>query len=64
MGAKDDNNIITATQTFHKSYEILINDSRLLTSYHKEIAKWQLKQYDNKTMILVTELFAKVSKIS
>jgi hypothetical protein len=44
------------TQTFHKSYEMLINDSHSLTqSYQKEIGKWQSKQYDNKTMISVTD---------
>jgi hypothetical protein len=44
------------TQIFHESYEMLINDSHLLTqSYQKEIGKWQSKQYDNKTMISVTD---------
>ena len=44
------------TSSFHKSYEILVNDSNKLTqSYQNEIAKWQSKQYDNKTMILVTD---------
>ena len=44
------------TRTFHKSYEMLINDSHALTqSYQKEIGKWQSKQYDNKTMISVTD---------
>jgi hypothetical protein len=44
------------TQIFHWSYEMLINDSHLLTqSYQKEIGKWQSKQYDNKTMISVTD---------
>lgn len=43
-------------QAFHESYEILINNSHLLTqSYQKEIGKWQTKQYDNKTMISVTD---------
>jgi hypothetical protein len=50
------NNNSNATQTFHKSYEMLINDSHSLTqSYQKEIGKWQSKQHDNKTMILVTD---------
>ncbi|MFL6506585.1 MAG: hypothetical protein ACJ704_01410 [Nitrososphaeraceae archaeon] len=45
-----------ATQIFHTSYEMLINDSHSLTqSYQKEIGKWQSKQYDNKTMISVTD---------
>jgi hypothetical protein len=44
------------TQAFHKSYEMLINNSHLLTqSYQKEIGKWQTKQYDNKTMMSVTD---------
>ncbi len=45
------------TQTsFHKSYEILINDSHLLTqNYQNEIRKWQLKQYDNSTIISITD---------
>jgi hypothetical protein len=35
---------------------MLINDSHSLTqSYQKEIGKWQSKQYDNKTMISVTD---------
>jgi hypothetical protein len=44
------------TQAFHESYEMLINNSHLLTqNYQKEIGKWQTKQYDNKTMISVTD---------
>jgi hypothetical protein len=43
--------------SFHKSYEILINNSRLLTqSYQNEVKKWQLKQYDNSTMISITDM--------
>jgi hypothetical protein len=46
------------TQSFHVAYEMLINDSRSLTqSYQKEIGKWQSKQYDNKTMILITDKY-------
>jgi hypothetical protein len=46
---KTSSNNITQT-SFHKSYEILINNSRLLTqSYQNEVKKWQLKQYDNNT---------------
>lgn len=42
--------------SFHKSYEILINDSHLLTqTYQNEIRKWQLKQYNNSTMISITD---------
>lgn len=44
------------TQIFHGSYEMLINESRLLTqSYQKEIGKWESKEYDNKTMVSITE---------
>ncbi len=50
------NNNTNMTSTFHHSYEILINDSRLLTqNYQSEIGKWRLKQYDNKTMMSVTD---------
>jgi hypothetical protein len=45
-------------QPFHVAYETLINDSRSLTqSYQSEIGKWQSKQYDNKTMILITDKY-------
>jgi multidrug efflux pump subunit AcrB len=50
---RNDNNV---TQSFHVAYEMLINDSHGLTqSYQKEIGKWISKQYDNKTMILITD---------
>jgi hypothetical protein len=53
---KTSSNNITQT-SFHKSYEMLINNSRLLTqSYQNEIRKWQLKQYDNSTMISITDI--------
>ena len=43
-------------QPFQLSYEMLINESYFLTqSYQKEIGKWQSRQYDNKTMILITD---------
>ena len=46
------------TQSFHVGYETLINDSHSLTeSYQKEIGKWQSKQYNNKTMVLVTDKY-------
>jgi hypothetical protein len=55
-GRKTSSNNITQT-SFHKSYEILINNSRLLTqSYQNEVKKWQLKQYDNSTMISITDI--------
>ena len=44
------------TQTFHQSYEMLINDSHLLTqSYQGEIGKWLSKQYSNNTMVRITD---------
>ena len=44
------------TQTFHQSYERLINDSHLLTqSYQGEIGKWLSKQYSNNTMVRITD---------
>jgi hypothetical protein len=44
------------TQTFHQSYERLINDSHLLTqSYQGEIGKWLSKQNNNNTMIKITD---------
>ena len=51
-------NISNITQPFRLSYGMLINDSYSLTqSYQKEIGKWQSKQYDNKTMILITDKY-------
>jgi hypothetical protein len=45
-------------QSFHVAYETLINDSHALTqSYQKEIGKWQSKQYDNKTIISITDKY-------
>jgi len=53
---KTSSNNITQT-SFPKSYEILINNSRLLTqSYQNEIRKWQLRQYDDSTMISITDI--------
>ena len=50
------NNDTNVNSTFHRSYEILINHSRLLTqNYQSEIGKWRLKQYDNKTMMSVSD---------
>jgi hypothetical protein len=52
------NNNNNITRPFHISYEVLIKDSRSLTqSYQSEIGKWQSKQYDNKTMILITDKY-------
>ena len=51
----NNNNI---TQSFHVAFERLINDSHALTqSYQKEIGKWESKQYDIKTMILITDKY-------
>ena len=53
------NNNTNMTSTFHHSYEVLINDSRLLThNYQSEIGKWRLKQHDNKTMMSVTDNYS------
>jgi uncharacterized protein YsxB (DUF464 family) len=46
------------SQSFQVTYEMLINDSHSLTeNYQKEIGKWQSKQYDNKTMVLITDKY-------
>ena len=45
----------TINQSFHIAYETLINDSHSLTqNYQGKIGKWISKQYDNKTMVLIT----------
>ena len=52
------NNNNNMAQYFHVAYEMLINDSHALTqNYQKEIGKWQSKQYDNRTMILITDKY-------
>src|SRR5438128_979504 len=57
IATKIASNNITQT-SFHKSYEILINDSRLLTqTYQNEVGKWQLKQYNNSTMASITDSY-------
>jgi hypothetical protein len=49
---------IQTSSSFHKSYEALINDSRLLTqTYQNEIGKRQEKQYSNKSMISITDSY-------
>jgi uncharacterized protein YsxB (DUF464 family) len=53
-------NILTdnKSQSFHVTYEMLINGSHSLTErYQSEIGKWQTKQYDNKTMVLITDKY-------
>jgi len=45
-------------QSFHIAYETLISDSHSLTqNYQGEIGKWLSKQYDNKTMVLITDKY-------
>jgi type II secretory pathway pseudopilin PulG len=42
-------------QSFVESFEGLVSKAHMLTqSYQKEVGKWQAKQYDNKTMISIT----------
>ena len=43
-----------ASQNFSDSYQTIVSQARLLTqNYQKEVGKWQLKQYDNATMIKI-----------
>jgi nitrogen fixation/metabolism regulation signal transduction histidine kinase len=45
----------TALQNFSDSYQTIVTQAGLLTqNYQKEVGKWQLKQYDNATMIKIT----------
>lgn len=45
-------------QSFHIAYETLINDSHSLTqNYQSQVGKWLSKQYDNKTIILITDRY-------
>ena len=45
-------------QSFHIAYETLISDSHSLTqNYQGEIGKWLSKQYDNKTMVVITDKY-------
>jgi type II secretory pathway pseudopilin PulG len=42
-------------QSFVESFESLVSKAHMLTqSYQREVGKWQAKQYDNKTMISIT----------
>jgi hypothetical protein len=44
--------------TFPKSFENLVHEAHNLThSYQNEVAKWRTHQYDNKTMISVTNSY-------
>ena len=45
-------------QSFHTAYETLINESHSLTqNYQSQVGKWLSKQYDNKTIILITDKY-------
>ena len=45
-------------QAYTESYGRLVADSRLLTqSYQSEIGKWKSKQYDNATMVSITDKY-------
>ena len=47
---------IARAQSFIEAYQNLIRDSRLLTQhYQSEIGKWKIKEYNNYTMISVTD---------
>jgi len=46
----------TKAQAFLESYNRLVADSRTLTQqYQNEVNKWQKKEYDNSTMISITD---------
>ena len=43
------------SQNFSDSYQTIVSQARLLTqNYQEEVGKWQSKQYDNATMIKIT----------
>ena len=45
-------------EAYRQSYARIVADSRTLTqNYHSEIAKWKSKQYDNNTMISITDQY-------
>ena len=44
-----------ASQNFSNSYQTIVAQAQLLTQdYQKEVGKWQSKEYDNATMIKIT----------
>ncbi len=46
----------TKAQVFLESYNRLVADSRALTQqYQNEVGKWEKKEYDNSTMISITD---------
>lgn len=46
----------TKAQAFLETYNRLIADSRTLTQqYQNEVGKWEKKEYDNSTMISITD---------
>jgi hypothetical protein len=48
----------TKAQDFAESYGRLVTDSRALTqTYQSEIGKWKAKQYNNNTMISLTDQY-------
>ena len=48
----------TELQDFRSSLNAIVNQSQILTkTYQDEIGKWRFKQYDNSTMISVTDSF-------
>jgi hypothetical protein len=48
----------TKAQAFAESYGRLVTDSRALTqTYQSEIGKWKAKQYNNNTMISLTDKY-------
>src|SRR5215469_2081534 len=50
--------IITRITTFPKSFGNLVSEAHNLThSYQNEVTKWRTHQYDNKTMISITNSY-------
>src|SRR4029078_6501628 len=48
----------TKAEAFVESYGKLVTDSRNLTqSYQSQVGKWKLKQYDNSTMVSITDQY-------
>jgi hypothetical protein len=48
----------TKAEAFVESYGKLVTDSRNLTqNYQSQVGKWKLKQYDNSTMVSITDQY-------
>ena len=48
----------TRVEAYRQSYAKIVADSRTLTqNYQSEIGKWNSKQYDNNTMISITNQY-------